>query len=107
MKSKKLSAPSPQTIGWRLIERLLKAGFPVDAHDPTAQGYRVKLECGLVVNIHSLDSIMVQGSISAGNPVRYLYALMPYFPAGTRWQIPDIRYPDTSRLGIWVGGQGY
>lgn len=76
-----------------LVESLLRNEFVVDAHDPIPYGYRIRLDCGLVISMYTSGRILVQGRTNMSYPQGYLQALIPLLPIETNWDIKEIRNP--------------
>lgn len=76
-----------------LVESLLRNEFVVDAHDPIPYGYRIRLDCGLVISMYTSGRTLVQGRTNMSYPQGYLQALIPLLPIETNWDIKEIRNP--------------
>ena len=81
-----------------LVESLLRNEFVVDAHDPIPYGYRIRLDCGLVMTMYTSGRTMVQGSTHMSYPQGYLQALIPLLPIETSWNIKEVRYPAVAKF---------
>ncbi len=81
-----------------LVESLLRNEFIVDAHDPIPYGYRIRLDCGLVITMYTSERTMVQGSTGMSYPQGYLQALIPLLPIETSWNIKEVRYPAVAKF---------
>jgi hypothetical protein len=81
-----------------LVESLLRNEFVVDAHDPIPYGYRIRLDCGLVITMYTSGRTMVQGSTGMSYPQGYLQALIPLLPIETSWNIKEVRYPAVAKF---------
>ncbi len=51
-----------------LVESLLRNDFVVDAHDPIPYGYRIRLDCGLVISMYRSGRTLVQGRTGMSYP---------------------------------------
>jgi hypothetical protein len=81
-----------------LVQSLLRNEFVVDAHDPIPYGYRIRLDCGLVITMYTSGRTMVQGSTGMSYPQGYLQALIPLLPIETSWNIKEVRYPTVAKF---------
>lgn len=81
-----------------LVESLLRNEFVVDAHDPIPYGYRIRLDCGLVISMYRSGRTLVQGRTGMSYPQGYLQALIPLLPIETSWNIKEVRYPSVAKF---------